>query len=385
MKKLNTEQFIEKARNVHGNKYDYFLSQYKGSHTKINITCPLHGSFCQSPTSHLSGNGCPRCAEMKRATYKRKLDTQKFIERSIAVHGSKFNYSPTKYADYHTKVKIICPTHGEFEQRPHDHLSGSGCALCKGARISDSKKKITTNDFIKRSNVIHSSFYDYSMSEYIDHRTKVIIKCPLHGNFSQSPHAHMAGSGCRLCADRKKAKSKTISTEEFISRSIAVHGNTYDYSLTKYNGCNNNVNIRCAVHGEFSVIASNHSQGRGCPYCAESGFKADKPALLYLLEFNKPIAIFWKIGITNRTIIKRFPGENRYISCANVWRFSVGADAKQIEQILLDRFKKYQFNKEFLFNLLQGRGDTECFLPTLPYKKVITFVEKLAKGKSLIL
>lgn len=384
MKKLNTEQFIEKAKCVHGDRYDYSLSRYEKAHSKIDIVCSLHGLFRQAPTSHLGGNGCPQCAEVARTSYKRKLNTKKFIERSVAVHGDKFNYSLTKYVDCHTRLTIVCSAHGEFNQRPHDHLKGYGCPLCKGEKISNSKKKITTGIFVERSNAIHSSFYDYSMSEYLGHDVKVTIGCPIHGRFSQYPHPHMGGRGCQLCANQKIAESKTISTEEYVCRSTAVHGNLYDYSSTIYSGCKDSVNVKCLSHGEFVVNASNHLQGQGCPCCAESGFKSDKPALLYLLRFDKPIATFWKIGITNRTINKRFPGEHRHIGCANTWRFQVGADAKQIEQSLLTRFRKYRFSENFLFNLLQGSGDTECFVSSLPTSRVVSCIKKLAKGKSLI-
>ena len=123
LKKHTNESFIEKAINIHGYTYDYSLVQYVNTMTKVCIICPEHGEFSQTPNNHLSGIGCPVCANKKRTN-------NSFIEKAIEVHGHKYNYSAVQYVNKQTKVKIICPEHGVFEQVPSNHLTGHSCPGC---------------------------------------------------------------------------------------------------------------------------------------------------------------------------------------------------------------------------------------------------------------
>ena len=130
--KYTTEEFIKKLKEVHGNKYDYSLVNYKNSETNIIIICKKHGEFKQSAWHHLNGSNCPECSNVKKHT------TESFIKKSKKVHNGKYNYSLVKYMNNYTKVKIICPKHGEFEQIPKHHLNGVGCKSCnesKGEKI----------------------------------------------------------------------------------------------------------------------------------------------------------------------------------------------------------------------------------------------------------
>ena len=139
-KRMTTQEFIEKAILVHGNKYDYSRTEYVVSRKKVIIICPEHGEFLQSPTSHLQGNGCPKCARIwtdehrenlqKSSRRSRGMTTSEWIERAKSVHGDKYDYSQTVYVNQRTNVKIICPVHGLFEQKADSHLRGYGCRLC---------------------------------------------------------------------------------------------------------------------------------------------------------------------------------------------------------------------------------------------------------------
>jgi hypothetical protein len=185
MKRLTTEQFIEKAKAVHGDKYDYSLVDYRNAKTKVKIICPEHGSFEQTPNNHLSGNNCPKCSD-------KKLNTEEFIEKARNVHGDRYNYSIVVYNNKQTKVKIICPIHGDFEQRPDSHLNGNGCPHC-------GRKTKTTKTFIRESNIVHNDKYNYSLVEYKNNSIKVKIICPEHGSFEQTPSNHLSGKGCPKC------------------------------------------------------------------------------------------------------------------------------------------------------------------------------------------
>lgn len=120
-KKLTTEEFIKKAREVHGNKYDYSKVIYNGLHKKVCIVCPEHGEFWQEAGSHLKGRGCPICWYKKNGNSCRK-SLEVFIEQARKIHGDKYDYSKVKYINSFTKVCIICPEHGEFWQTPVHHL-----------------------------------------------------------------------------------------------------------------------------------------------------------------------------------------------------------------------------------------------------------------------
>ncbi len=131
IKKKSLNEFIKEAKKIHKNKFDYSLSDYKNNQTKIKIICPKHNEFEQIPSDHLKGLGCAKCGCVKNLT------TNEFIERAKEKH-SKYDYSLVEYKNMHTKVKIICKNHGEFEQTPHNHLKFAGCPKCnksKGEKI----------------------------------------------------------------------------------------------------------------------------------------------------------------------------------------------------------------------------------------------------------
>jgi len=126
-KKSTTENFINKSIIIHNNKFDYSLVEYKGTHKKVKILCKkCNNVFEQSPRAHIQQKqGCSFCSGTK------KLTTLSFIDKSLKTHGDKYDYSLVNYINNKTKVKIICPVHNEFLQRPNDHLSGRGCPMCK--------------------------------------------------------------------------------------------------------------------------------------------------------------------------------------------------------------------------------------------------------------
>ena len=114
-----TINFIEKAKAVHGDKYDYSKVEYVKAKEKVCIICQEHGEFWQTPNNHLRGEGCPFCYGSK------KLTTEEFISKAKQIHGNKYDYSNVNYVNKYTKVCIICPEHGEFWQKPSNHLKGN--------------------------------------------------------------------------------------------------------------------------------------------------------------------------------------------------------------------------------------------------------------------
>jgi very-short-patch-repair endonuclease len=195
----------------------------------------------------------------------KKKTKESFIEESKFVHGDKYDYSKVEYVNARTKVCIICPEHGEFWQRPADHVRGIGCPKCKVDKIT-SARRLSTNEFIEKSKNIHGNKYDYSKVEYVNAKTKVCIICPEHGEFWQTPSHHLLGQGCIKCKLDRPSPNR-LTTEEFISKAKQVHGDKYDYSKVNYLGNKTKVCIICPEHGEFWQTPNSHLGGEGCYKC----------------------------------------------------------------------------------------------------------------------
>tara|TARA_Y100001970_G_C14077004_1_gene772576 strand:+ start:357 stop:956 length:600 start_codon:yes stop_codon:yes gene_type:complete len=131
-KKLTNESFLERAKAIHGDKYDYSKVSYSTSQKKIKVICPEHGDFQQTAYHHLRGSGCPRCSLYSR------ISNKDFIEVAKKIHRNRYDYSKVAYNNSREKVTIICPEHGDFQQIPSHHNNGSGCPQCA---IDRRKKK----------------------------------------------------------------------------------------------------------------------------------------------------------------------------------------------------------------------------------------------------
>lgn len=196
--KTTLGHFKEKSNKEHDFKYDYSLIEdIINSDTKVPIICPNHGTFWQRPGSHMKGFGCQRCA-MEAIASTKKLTKEIFIERSNLIHDSFYDYCFVIYINNNTKVQIVCPLHGSFWQMPANHLNNEGCPSCAKIRVANFHRS-NTQEFIEKSNPIFENLYDYSLVDYINDFTKVIIICKNHGSFEKTPSHHLQRQGCPLC------------------------------------------------------------------------------------------------------------------------------------------------------------------------------------------
>ena len=295
MRKLTTEEFIKRANKIHKNKYNYSKTEYINSLTKVCIICPEHGEFWQTPNGHLSGKGCSKCS------CNTLLTTEQFIQNAKKIHGDKYDYSKVEYINNSKEVIIICPIHGEFKQIARNHISGSGCPKC--GKISMSlKQSYTLSEFINISNKIHNNKYDYSNVEYNGINKKVTIFCPEHGEFKQTPSAHINNKqGCPKCGFDKISNSKKLTTEDFISKANKIHKNIYNYSNVIYSDYNTPIDIICIKHGIFKQTPDAHLQGKGCPNCGHSISMHESEIVSFLKE-----KLCTEINIRNRDIIRPY-------------------------------------------------------------------------------
>jgi len=257
-----TDIFIEKAKKIHGEIYDYSKVIYKKAILKVIIICKKHGEFEQQPSNHLSGYGCVKCGILTRNASS-SYTTNDFIKKAQKIHGEIYDYSKVNYINSTTKVIITCKQHGEFEQTPGHHLQKQGCPECGG------HVKLNTKEFIVKSTKIHGETYDYSKVNYINNSTKVIITCKQHGEFKLVPSSHYNnGQGCPTCGRERTRQQLSLTTDDFIENATTIHGEIYDYSKVNYINSTTKVIITCKQHGEFEQLPYNHLTGKGCKICA---------------------------------------------------------------------------------------------------------------------
>lgn len=201
---MTTDEFIIKAKLVHGDRYDYSLVDYVNAKTNIIIMCSIHGKFKQNPRVHLRGSGCQQCGKNKslKAARSIKINWNDYVKKANDKHNNKYQYLEEGFEN--KKIKIICPVHGEFMQNKYDHLNGRGCRKCYNATIK-LRDASNTIEFIKKAKKIHGDRYDYTSTNYNTAHVKIKIQCPIHGMFIQTPHQHLRGEGCPRC---KKSKGE---------------------------------------------------------------------------------------------------------------------------------------------------------------------------------
>lgn len=244
-----------------------------------------------------------------------RLTNDVFIKRAIALHGDRFCYEDTIYKNSRTKVVVKCKAHGDILISPHTHLQSYGCPSCA---FDNNPKRFTTAKFIEIARAKYGDRFCYDLVEYKNKSTKVLIGCELHGLFLQAPEVHTRDNsvGCPHCNGNAK-----LDTLSFINKANIKHSYRYDYSETIYTKSSEAVLIRCKQHGLFSQAAHSHLEGYGCIECADFGGFTRKDfkrvcsknnngfAVLYVIRCFNESEIFYKVGITSKSIRERFSGK----------------------------------------------------------------------------
>lgn len=293
---MKKEEFIEKARNIHGDKYIYdsLPNEFYMRGEKIKITCPIHGDFLQEPRHHINGSCCPMCSHKST-----KYTNDEFLEIANKVHGGKYTYID-EYKGRNKKIRIICPIHGEFIQVPYSHLNGAGCTKCAD-ELRKEKRKLGWKTFVELSKKKHNDEYEYYENfEYINNIHKVPIICKKHGVFWQTPNKHLAGCGCPICSNSKLEKDVSKILNEKNIKYISQYNLPYnkrcrfDFYLPDYNTV-----IECQGKQHFEKVE--YFEG-------EKGFKRrnelDKLKYDFCKENNIKILYYSNLNFDN------FLGEN---------------------------------------------------------------------------
>lgn len=199
-----------------------------------------------------------------------------FIKKSRSKFGNKFLFNKVDYVNYHTKIIITCPTHGDILITPDAHIKSKyGCKHCAlvsapSVMAGESSPVKTTEQFIEDAIRIHGDKYDYTNTLYKNRLSPVVILCPKHGEFTL-PQAsrHLEGRGCKDCY----LEAMFLDPKEYIKQANLKHNNFYDYSKMVYIGKKKTITITCPLHGDFTMIAEKHSRGGKCNQCKKQSMK----------------------------------------------------------------------------------------------------------------
>lgn len=197
-RKLTQEEFIAGCRKTHNHFYTYENTAYVRGKDKIVITCPRHGNFTQQAQAHKNdGDGCQECAR-EAITGRPSVTTEDFVKRSREIHEDRYTYEKTVVATTMCDVVITCPVHKDFIQPARSHLAGHGCKACsdEASRVFN---RSNSKEFISKAKALHKGLFSYEKVEYLDSSTPVLITCPVHNDFKQTPASHLQGSGCPKC------------------------------------------------------------------------------------------------------------------------------------------------------------------------------------------
>lgn len=266
-------EFITRAREQHGIRYTYNSVHYVNARIPVAVICPEHGSWMVSPYAHAPpnkkrGTGCPKCAGHHRT----KKD---LIEQAKAVHGERYDYSKTVFLNSAEPFDVYCPEHDKYWTTTwHSHITvGHGCQKCGAERPFDLKA------FLDRASTLHRGKYDYSqVTSWNGWHISIPIKCRIHeAVFWQRPSVHIHHqAGCPRCSAKARGLASRDRTSDFIRKATAIHGDSYNYSLTEYRADNEEVKVICRVHGVFSQRADHHKTGAGCASCHFESMKKER-------------------------------------------------------------------------------------------------------------
>jgi very-short-patch-repair endonuclease len=271
LQRMGLGVFIERAKQIHGeDTYDYSMVEYINTKTKVIIICKIHKAFLQTPSSHIIGAGCKKCADINNGA-NRKFTKEQVIQMAIEVHGDTYDYSKAEYNNGIIQ-NIICKEvgHTPFSQFRHIHINlRGGCKPCADI-LRGKNRRYTKEQFIKMARDVHGDTYDYSKVEYTGIYDKIIIICKIHGEFPQVPSNHIRGAGCQQCYKERRGRDQRFTTEQIVKMARDVHGDTYDYSKVEYTGIDDKIIIICRVHDEFLQSPYCHiNKKHGCKKCAD--------------------------------------------------------------------------------------------------------------------
>ena len=280
---------LQQAYKKFNKKFSYDMLQATRVIDKIEVTCPIHGSFKQELRVHLRANyGCPKCARIEANKHMRKTQ-EAFIKEATKIHNNKYDYSLVAYKGDSSKVTIICPIHGEFTQQAGSHIgkSSCGCKKCSNALLAKNQM-LSKHEIKQRANLPEHITADFST--YKGEKYKVTCKCKYHGVFETLP--------------------ETLYKKEVVA-------------------CPKCANL---LRGWNRRLYKN------------------KPTTIYLLKLTNGM---YKLGITRKCDLdKRYSKKDRKYIKEVIWQLTIleGSIAWDIEKLVLRQMHKYKYKGAKVFS-----------------------------------
>lgn len=266
-RKKTTAEFIEEARAVHGRKYDYALTHYETNGSQLVVVCRIHGDFRILPSNHIRGQGCRTCGIAKQHANLAKPYSE-FVRQARKAHGTQYTYDEDSYRAARTKMRIFCPTHGEFLQSPEVHLRPHGCRKCAAMELG-ARTRLSIGDFRRRLRNKYGSKISYPGARWEGIHAPVKAQCETHGSFEALPTALLYQThGCPDCAALKRGMAARLTQRQALQKLKKQFGSRYDLSQVDYRGSKQQVLLICFKHGEFQKTAEDLFSGSGCGRCA---------------------------------------------------------------------------------------------------------------------
>lgn len=281
--------WVERAQAKHASRYGY-PNPTQDAAGKIEVVCPEHGVFRQTPRKHMHGQGCPKCSNTGKAK-------DEHLAEIRALHPQ-YDFSRAIYVDSKTKMTVTCPEHGAFCSTPNALKVGQGCPKCGKVRTAASRR-MTVEQAQALAQAAHGDRYQYDWSTFKKSTEPMRMVCKEHGEFWQKMDFHRTGVGCATCGYEQAKKVNRTPWTEWLAQARAVHGDKYQYDETTYSHSKADLRIVCSEHGEFFQRPNNHTNGQGCPKCGATGLSAGETELA---EF---IAKFAEIQQSNRNVLCR--------------------------------------------------------------------------------
>jgi G:T-mismatch repair DNA endonuclease (very short patch repair protein) len=395
--KEGISSFINNARIIHKNNYDYSKVTYTNQHNKVEIICPIHGSFWQVPFSHLKGSGCSLCWNERKGLLKFEKAKNKFIEEAKKVHGDIYDYSKFVYVHSRTNSEVLCKKHGPFICNPNNHLRGRSCPIC-AYELRGENCRSNTEEFIEKANKIHNNFYDYSKVNYTLSKDKVEIICPIHGSFFQNPNNHLEGKGCSSCIHNKDTKPERALRDFLIENNIeflpndriALEGKEIDIFIPSLNlGIEiNGLYWHCELHKENDAHLKKLllAESRGIKLIQIWDSEIENPVIFskikHILKKNSEQRIFARecnIKDVDSKIANEFLEKN-HIQGKDNSKTRYGLFFKD-ELVALMTFATPRFNENYEWELIRYATSQNIVGGA---SRLLTHFERTIKPKSLI-
>ena len=408
-KRYTLDDYINECNNIHLNKYNY-TKVIDIHNEKIEIICPIHGSFFQNRYSHKNGNGCPKCGQDK--------DLRKTINDFIPIfnekHNFKYDYSRSIYTGTWEKIEIVCPTHGSFFQMVGNHKLGAGCPKCSEEHFKlNPRGKKLQSEVIRNFIKIHLNKYNYDKVEYEHNKEKIEIICPIHGSFFQTPNLHQSGSGCPSCAANGISKPESEINELFNNIFIQNSRNIIKpkeidlfYEKGKFGIEYNGIMFHSYGIAKNTIFNNYHKLDKNKHLNKTIEMEANGYQLFHIsdIQWNDPVKKeIWKSIINNKlgksirlyarkfkiidlTQYKQFTKDflntnHLQGSCGYKYAYGLCNDKNEVYAIMT--FGKSRFNKNYEYELLRF-----CNLKNTTIiggaSKLLKYFERVHKPKSII-